>query len=63
VLKDVIFPSIPAKPLALFTYMYLMRLGLLDGSAGLRFCFYHAWYEVSVIALQADAAAARKEAV
>ena len=58
VLKDVIFPSVPAKPVALFVYMYLVRLGLLDGRAGLRFCFYHAWYEASVAALQAEAAAA-----
>jgi hypothetical protein len=43
--------------MALFSYMYLMRLGLLDGRAGLRFCFYHAWYEASVNALRADAAA------
>ena len=53
-----IFPSVPAKPVALFVYMYFVRLGLLDGRAGLRFCFYHAWYEVSVAALQAEAAAA-----
>jgi glycosyltransferase involved in cell wall biosynthesis len=56
VLKDVIFPSLRAKPLALFAYMYLARLGLLDGRAGLRFCFYHAWYETTVAALQADVA-------
>jgi glycosyltransferase involved in cell wall biosynthesis len=55
-LKDIVFPSIPAKPLALFIYMYVIRLGLLDGRAGLRFCFHHAWYEASVAALQADAA-------
>jgi glycosyltransferase involved in cell wall biosynthesis len=53
-LKNVVFPSVPAKPVALFVYMYLARLGVLDGLAGLRFCFYHAWYEVSVTALQAD---------
>lgn len=57
-LKDVIFPSVPAKPLCLFFYMYIVRLGLLDGVAGLRFCFYHAWYEEGVRALQAEAAAA-----
>ncbi len=55
-LKDVIFPSVPAKPVALFVYMYLLRLGLLDGLTGLRFCFYHAWYEASVTALQAEIA-------
>jgi glycosyltransferase involved in cell wall biosynthesis len=59
VLKDVIFPSVPAKPAALFVYMYLVRLGVLDGPAGLRFCFYHAWYEASVAALQAEIAAAK----
>lgn len=50
-LKDVLFPSVPGKPLALFLYMYVLRLGLLDGLAGLRFCFFHAWYEAAVAAL------------
>jgi glycosyltransferase involved in cell wall biosynthesis len=54
VFKDLIFPSIPAKPLVLFVYMYLVRLGFLDGAAGLRFCFFHAWYEASVAALQVE---------
>jgi len=54
VLKNVVFPSVPAKPLALFCYMYVARLGVLDGRAGLRFCFFHAWYEASVAALQPD---------
>lgn len=53
-LKDLIFPSVPAKPLALFIYMYFVRLGVLDGLSGLRFCFYHAWYEATVAALQAE---------
>jgi glycosyltransferase involved in cell wall biosynthesis len=54
VLKDIVFPLLPAKPAALFVYMYVARLGLLDGITGLRFCFYHAWYEASVAALRAD---------
>jgi glycosyltransferase involved in cell wall biosynthesis len=54
VLKDVVFPSVPAKPIVLFFYMYFIRLGLLDGTVGLRFCFFHAWYEASVTALQLD---------
>ena len=53
ILKDIIFPSVPAKPVALFVYMYVVRLGVLDGHAGLRFCFFHAWYEATVRALQA----------
>ena len=44
--------------MALFIYMYVIRLGLLDGRAGLRFCFFHAWYEATVAALQAEAGAA-----
>jgi glycosyltransferase involved in cell wall biosynthesis len=54
VFKDVIFPAVPAKPVALFVYMYVIRLGFLDGRAGLHFCFFHAWYETSVRALQSD---------
>jgi glycosyltransferase involved in cell wall biosynthesis len=62
VFKDLIFPSIPAKPLVLFMYMYFVRLGLLDGLSGLRFCFYHACYEASVAAFQEEAAQATTEA-
>ena len=54
ILKDVLFPGIPAKPVALFCYMYIFRLGLLDGRAGLLFCFYHAWYEASINALRTE---------
>ena len=54
VLKELVFPSIPAKPAALFLYMYIARLGFLDGLAGLRFCFYHAWFEMTVASLRAD---------
>jgi glycosyltransferase involved in cell wall biosynthesis len=55
VLKELVFPAIPAKPAALFCYMYLARGGFLDGMAGLRFCLYHAWYEVCVGSLRAEA--------
>ena len=54
ILKDLVFPAIPARPLALFLYMYVLRLGFLDGRAGLRFCLFHAWYQVTVDALQAE---------
>jgi len=63
VMKDVVYPSVPAKPVALFTYMYISRLGLLDGLAGLRFCFYHAWHEVSVAALQAGPTTAGRDVI
>lgn len=58
-LKEYIFPSVPVKPVALFAYMYFVRLGLLDGLAGLRFCFYHAWYEACVSGLRTELAAAK----
>jgi glycosyltransferase involved in cell wall biosynthesis len=54
VMKDLVFPVIPARPLALFLYMYLVRLGVLDGRAGLRFCLFHAWYQVTVDGLRAE---------
>jgi glycosyltransferase involved in cell wall biosynthesis len=54
ILKELVFPRIPAKPVALFLYMYIARLGFLDGVAGLRFCFYHAWFEMTVASLRTD---------
>ena len=48
-------PAVPAKPAALFLYMYIARLGFLDGAAGFRFCVYHAWYEMCVASLRAEA--------
>ena len=56
VAKDLVFPMVPAKSLALFGYMYLLRAGYLDGVAGLRFCLYHAWFQLTVDALRAEAA-------
>jgi glycosyltransferase involved in cell wall biosynthesis len=56
ILKDLVFPAVPAKPLAMFFYMYVIRLGLLDGRAGLRFCFFHSWYQATVNSLGAEAA-------
>ena len=48
-------PRSRPSPPRLFCYMYIARLGFLDGLAGLRFCFYHAWYELVVASLQAEA--------
>lgn len=50
-LRDVVAPGVPAKPVALFLYMYVLRLGFLDGMAGLRFCFLHAWFRMTVSAI------------
>jgi glycosyltransferase involved in cell wall biosynthesis len=54
ILKDLVFPSVPARPVVMFLYMYVVRLGLLDGRAGLRFCFFHAWQQAVVDGLQAE---------
>jgi hypothetical protein len=54
VLKELVFPMIPVKSAALFLYMYIVRLGFLDGVAGFRFCFYHAWFEMTVASLRAN---------
>jgi glycosyltransferase involved in cell wall biosynthesis len=59
-LKNIVFPAVPAKPAALFCYMYVLRLGVLDGRAGLRFCFLHAWHEAVVGGLTAEMAGARQ---
>jgi glycosyltransferase involved in cell wall biosynthesis len=61
VLKDLVFPVVPARPLMLFLYMYVIRLGVLDGRAGLRFCLFHAWYQITVSALQDEAAGLLKD--
>jgi glycosyltransferase involved in cell wall biosynthesis len=61
-LKDVIFPAIPVRPVALFLYMYLARLGFLEGRQGLLFCCYHACHEATISALQAETAAADRNA-
>ena len=46
--RERIWPRVPAKPLALFLYMYLLRRGFLDGRAGLVFCVFHAFQEFMV---------------
>jgi glycosyltransferase involved in cell wall biosynthesis len=55
ILKELVYPAMPAKPAALFVYMYIARLGFLDGAAGFRFCVYHAWHEMCVASLRAEA--------
>lgn len=52
--KDLVYPLLPARPLAMFVYMYVLRLGFLDGLVGLRFCLYHAWYRMTIQVLVAE---------
>lgn len=52
--KELIFPLVPAKPIVLFCYMYVLCLGFLDGAEGFAFCVYHAWHEFTVGQIQRD---------
>jgi glycosyltransferase involved in cell wall biosynthesis len=47
-LRERIWPKVPAKPLVLFVYMYVLRRGFLDGRAGLALCVFHAFQEFMV---------------
>lgn len=51
-LKDVVAPRVPARPLLTFLYMYVLRAGFLDGRQGLIFCLLHGWFQVVVQQLQ-----------
>lgn len=46
--RERIWPRVPARPLVLFVYMFLLRRGFLDGRAGLALCVFHAFQEFMV---------------
>lgn len=46
--KDVVFPSLPGRPIYLFLYMYFVKAGYKDGRQGWLFCLLHAWHEFTV---------------
>ncbi len=47
-MRERVWPHVPAKPLALFVYMYLVRQGFRDGRPGLIFCLLQAYQELAV---------------
>jgi len=47
-LKRYVLPRLPLSGVWRFFYMYLTRLGFLDGAAGLRFCFFLATYDLFI---------------
>jgi glycosyltransferase involved in cell wall biosynthesis len=47
-LRERIWPTLPAKPVVLFVYMYVLHRGFLDGRAGLALCVFHAFQEFMV---------------
>jgi glycosyltransferase involved in cell wall biosynthesis len=47
-LRERVWPHVPAKAVALFVYMYVLRRGFLDGRAGLALCVFHGFQEFMV---------------
>ncbi len=47
-IKHHLYPRLPAKWLCRFLYMYVIRLGFLDGLTGWRFCLFISSYELLV---------------
>jgi hypothetical protein len=47
-LKNLAYQYVPARPLFKFMWMYLFRLGFLDGKIGFRFCLLHAFYDYQI---------------
>jgi len=47
-LKNLAYRYLPARALIKFLWMYLLRLGFLDGRLGFRYCLLHAFYEYQV---------------
>jgi glycosyltransferase involved in cell wall biosynthesis len=47
-IKHHIYPRLPAKWLCRFLYMYVLKLGFLDGLVGFRFCLFISSYELMI---------------
>jgi glycosyltransferase involved in cell wall biosynthesis len=47
-IKHSVYPRLPAKWLFRFLFMYVLRLGFLDGLTGLRFCLFISAYELLI---------------
>jgi glycosyltransferase involved in cell wall biosynthesis len=47
-IKHYLYPRLPAKWLLRFLFMYVFRLGFLDGLTGLRFCLFISAYELLI---------------
>jgi glycosyltransferase involved in cell wall biosynthesis len=52
-IRERIWPRVPARPLALFVYMYVLRRGFLDGYPGLALSLFHAYQEF-IVGLKLD---------
>ncbi len=47
-LKNLAYRYVPARALGKFIWMYLIKLGFLDGRLGFRYCLLHTFYEYQV---------------
>lgn len=47
-IKHVLYPKLPVRWLFRFVYMYVLRLGFLDGMTGFRFCMFMSAYELLI---------------
>ena len=47
-LKRFAYRYLPFRPLFKFLWMYVLRLGFLDGAMGFRFCLLHTFYEYQI---------------
>jgi hypothetical protein len=44
-LKETVWNRLPFRPFWLFIYLYVIKLGILDGALGFRFCLMHAIFD------------------
>jgi glycosyltransferase involved in cell wall biosynthesis len=49
-LKERVWLNLPFRPFWLFIYLYFIRLGILDGPMGFRFCLWHAIFDAFITA-------------
>lgn len=47
-LKKLAYRYMPARPLFKFLWMYILKLGFLDGRIGFRFSLLHAFYDYQI---------------
>jgi len=47
-LKELSYRYVPGRPLFKFIWMYLLKMGFLDGRAGFRYCVLQAFYEYQI---------------
>lgn len=48
ILKEFAYRFMPCRPLVKFLWMYVVKLGFLDGRMGFRYCLLHTFYEYQV---------------